>query len=122
MIRLVISIGSNKVDGEARVQAAIEWLRGLLSDCHVSHIYTTTACNGVGVDYFNAVLSGNYDGELIVIAPLIKRYEVKAGRIADDSKSVAIDIDVVISDDVVLREWDYNQRYFKIGYAVINNK
>ncbi len=122
MIRLVISIGSNKLDGEMRVDAAIGWLRGLLSGCVVSHIYVTAACNGVGADYFNAVLVGDYNGELSDIAQMIKCYEIEAGRVADDSKSVAIDIDVVMCDGNVLREWDFNQRYFKIGYAVINNK
>lgn len=122
MIKLVISIGSNKEDGDARVQAAIEWLCSLMSECQVSHTYTTPACNGVGGSYFNAVLVGCYDGELAVIEPMIKGYEISSGRVATDLKSVAIDIDLVMCDGIVLREWDYNQRYFKIGYAVIKSK
>lgn len=122
MIRLVISIGSNLCDGVERVEAAIEWLRGKLTACEVSHIYSTVACNGVGADYFNAVLIGDYDGELSAIEPMIKAYEVEAGRVKGDKRAVAIDVDVVMCDGEVLREWDYNQRYFKIGYMAINNK
>ncbi len=122
MIRLVISIGSNLCDGVERVEAAIEWLCGVLSACEVSNIYSTVACNGIGADYFNTVLMGDYDGEQSTISSMIKTYEIEAGRVKGDKQAVAIDVDVVMCDGEVLREWDYNQRYFKIGYMAINNK
>ncbi len=119
MIRLVVSIGSNMQDGAVRVQTAIVWLQHQLTSVQVSHIYATVACNGIGADYFNAVLVGDYDGTLTDIEPTIKGYEIQAGRKANDT-AVAIDIDIVMCDNQVLRQWDYNQRYFKIGYATIN--
>ena len=49
----------------------------------------------------------------------LKRYETEAGR-TDEARrrgEVAVDIDIVMMDDAIVRPRDAAQDYFKIGFS-----
>ena len=49
----------------------------------------------------------------------MKRWECEAGRVPR-SKSVPLDIDIVLFDGRIIRPRDYGQEYFKIGYRALD--
>ncbi len=123
MNKLVLSLGSNSSDCDSQIHKCIEWLNIKLDDFKVSHIYETPATNGKDRDYLNTVVLGSIDVEYEVALRLMKDYEIKNGRTVDSKKygSIPIDIDIVIWNDNILRENDFKQSYFQIGWLALNN-
>lgn len=118
---VVLSLGSNCVERSKMMSDCIDWLFDLLSNANVSKIYETKALNGVDNNYLNAVLSGYTKEEYNVLNEKIKQYEIECGR-TKESKSlgvIPIDVDIVILNDDVIRNNDYNQAYFQIGWNEI---
>jgi 2-amino-4-hydroxy-6-hydroxymethyldihydropteridine diphosphokinase len=114
---VVISVGSNVNYGN--VAKACGWLTTVLENAYCSRLYETPAVNGKGRPYVNAVISGYINSDLDQFNMILKEYEISAGR--DDSCRkagiVPIDIDIVVFKGEVIREWDYRQTFFKIGYS-----
>ena len=61
----------------------------------------------------------NCSQDMEELGALMKRWEREAGRIAH-SKSVPLDIDIVVFDGQVVRPRDFAQEYFKIGYRALD--
>lgn len=112
----VISLGSN-IDGSVGIiRETISRLCEIGDQIVVSELYQTPDISGSGVMYLNAVLKGRFalgDEEL---QRKCKEMESSLGRRPTGvSGEVAIDIDVVIFDGVVVRPVDYGRYYFTIG-------
>lgn len=123
MPTVVISIGSNYGDKESQVKKAIEWLKGFLQEFKVSDIYTTPCAMHQGQDYLNAVVTGKSGLDIELLNTELKDYERAAGRDDECRRKgrVPIDIDIVMSDGKILKEWDFRQQFFKKGYQQLLN-
>lgn len=123
MTRVVLSLGSNCGDRKKQLDDSINWLKAYLKDIEVSDIYETPCALHSGSSYFNCVLRGDLDLNLKKFDENIKEFERVSGRDNDcrNRGDVPIDIDIVIANDEILKEWDFRQNFFKIGFNMINS-
>jgi 2-amino-4-hydroxy-6-hydroxymethyldihydropteridine diphosphokinase len=121
MNHAVISAGSNTADNKVQINEAIKWLKSTLLNVKVSRVYSTRPLSNKGNDYANAVISGNCDDDYETINASLKRHEAECGRdeACKMSGNVPIDLDIVVWNGKVMREKDYNQDFFKIGWEEI---
>lgn len=115
---IVIGIASNTEDRSYQMEKATEALCRLFQQVNVSSVYETEAVNGDGTKYCNAVMSGlTRMGEEDTVAKL-KELEKEAGRTQTGAfeGKVPLDLDLVIWNGRIIRERDFEQRYFNIGY------
>lgn len=124
MVSLVLSVGSNTGDRRNSVTSAVEWLKKILIDFNCSDIYETPCVKMTGSHYMNCVVRGKFHGELSLLDNKIKDYEKAMGRdeISRSQNLVPIDIDIVIAEGEILREWDYNQKFFQQGFMKLKGK
>lgn len=124
MNRIVLSIGSNCCERELQMSNCIDMLSKLLIDIEVSHIYETPALNDVDNSYLNGVVKGGIQFEYDELKLKFKQYEKDCGRTPDSKKKgvIPIDIDIVIWNDEILKNQDFNQSYFQIGWKCLNSK
>lgn len=117
---ICVSVGSNADDAYEMVRSALKFLGQFMRGARVSTIYTTPAVNGCGLIYHNAVAIGMVDIPTERVVCLFKEWESENGRnreVADDGRCiVAIDLDVVMVNGVVVREKDFEREYFQRGY------
>lgn len=115
---MVLSLGSNFGDRKASVASSLEWLGNFIGDFRSSSIYETPCAVRKGPDYLNAVVCGEFSGTLDDLQYLLKKREADCGR--DESKKmrgeVPIDIDIVIADGKIIKEWDARQKFFIRGF------
>lgn len=118
MNRVVLSIGSNSLDCCNQMVAAFEWLKHILNEAVFSKIYETPALNGKDKNYLNAVVAGYLDEDFETARMIMKQYERDCGRTPESkvSGSIPIDIDIVMWNDEIVKESDYRQSYFQIGW------
>ena len=118
MVSVVISIGSNYGDRESNMKIALTWLEKELMQVKSSRIYETPCALKAGKPYLNAVISGFYQGDGFQLENLLKEKEREMGRNFQcrEKGDVPIDIDLVICDRVIKKEWDFRQKFFQIGY------
>lgn len=122
MISVVISIGSNCGDRKALVSEAIKWLCSILIQTEVSEIYETPCAKESGKPYMNAVIKGFFQGDGFQLEDLLKEKEHQMGRTSEcrDRGDVPIDLDIVIMDGEIVKNWDYRQKFFTLGYNQIS--
>lgn len=118
MNNIVISIGSNHRDRDVFVDQCIDFLRQRFSDVRVSATYVTPAANGRDADYLNAVAECQCADDHDRTKALLKLYETAHGRtpLSKSQGVVPIDIDIVMWNGEVLRQRDFDQNYFQIGW------
>ena len=118
MNNIVISIGSNHRDRDLYVEQCIDFLRQRFSDVRVSATYSTPADNGRDADYLNAVMAGQCTDDYDRTKALLKLYETAHGRtpLSKALGVVTIDLDIVMWNGEVLRQRDFDQKYFQIGW------
>lgn len=123
MISVVIGIGSNYGNRKVSILNAIEWLEKVLLQTKCSSVYETPCALKVGKPYMNVVIMGYYQGDGFQLDDLLKDKEREMGRTAELRKKgdVPIDMDIVIMDGEVVKDWDYRQKFFQIGYNEIAN-
>ena len=70
----------------------------------------------------NAVVSGKFEGTFDELDIILKNYEKEEGRDKQCRQrgEVPIDIDIVIAEETIIKEWDYRQKFFQIGFSEIN--
>ncbi|MDE7402577.1 MAG: 2-amino-4-hydroxy-6-hydroxymethyldihydropteridine diphosphokinase [Muribaculaceae bacterium] len=134
MNSIVVSIGSN-ISAE-NVRRCLTWLNERFTLIKSSSVYQTpqqhrdldittqaaTSNNNSEVRiYSNAVAIYNCNENLEELNIEFKKYEKEEGRTPEFKKTgiVPVDIDVVIFNGEIIRTWDYNQRFFKIGFKEI---
>lgn len=119
---VVVSLGSNCGDRRANVEAAIGFLKGLLSDIKVSTVYRTPPVGHKGSDYMNAVAAGFTRLDIARLDSLFKAYETEQGRDAEARalNLVPVDLDTVAADGRVLRPRDWSLGFFRRGWEEIS--
>lgn len=120
-VEVILSVGSNSGDRQSQVSAGAEWLKTLLSDTHISSIYSTGDCHGGPREYFNAVVRGMTSIDISILDNLCKEYEVSHGRTPEARRKgdVPIDIDIVVFNNQTIRSNDFCRDFFQIGYKQI---
>lgn len=125
MIKVLLSIGSNYGEREQNVSLAAKNLSKILFFFKESPVYET---EGAGLKsgmtrYYNCVVEGYFPRTLEELETLLKRMEKEAGRDATrrERGEVPLDIDIVVADSVILKEWDFKQQFFQYGYSFIQN-
>ena len=123
MISVVIGIGSNIGDREKNVSMAIRWLNTILIQVKCSEIYETPCAKQIGSPYINAVIKGFYEGDGMDLDEKLKYKEHQMGRTSECRQrgDVPVDIDIVIMNGDIVKEWDYRQKFFRIGYNQIES-
>ena len=122
MITVVLGIGSNCGDRVRNVEKAMDWLSTVLAVEEHSAIYETPCAKKIGRPYMNAVVSGKFEGTSDELDLILKNYEKEEGRDkrCRERGDVPIDIDIVIAEETIIKEWDYRQKFFQIGFSEIN--
>lgn len=113
-----LSIGTTLLDSET---AITQRLMAAFPSAELAAFYTTTDASGTSDKrYLNTVmrLESSLTHQQLVVRT--KQMERDAGRDRTIDE-VVLDIDVVVGNDLVLREKDYNRDYFKIGYRELRN-
>ncbi len=120
MADLWICIGSNLDDAPQRIADGVERLRHVVSDWVMCEPYLTPAepDNGVSPVYLNTVAQCRFEGDPSELVERIKEIERLCGRTRNDDK-VALDIDIVVIDDAIVRKRDFDREYFKKGYECV---
>ena len=116
MNKVALSISSNVPYGTDAIRTAAAWLRTLLCQFRISSTYSTKSRTAT---YCNAVAVGTCHNTADQLDQLFKAYELAHGRDAKARQEhvTPIDIDIVVFNGTVLREWDFNQQFFKIGWT-----
>lgn len=122
--QVVLSLGSNVPARHEMLMAGLVWLREHgLEGMRCSTLYTTPALHPGKPEYMNAVVAGSIALHRDALNAALKRYEATCGR-NDDMRCrglVPIDIDIVMWNGAVLRNQDFQQQFFQIGWTQINN-
>lgn len=123
MLSVVISIGSNCGDRRKNVEDGLRWLKTQLMQTRCSEIYETPCAMAMGCAYMNAVISGFYEGVGYELEDVLKLKEREMGRTKEcrERGNVPIDMDIVMENNEVVKEWDFRQKFFQIGYQQVIN-
>lgn len=119
----VICLGSNTLQRDATLAAAVAAL-GKISTTHVAtRPYACESYNGLGATYHNIVMSGSTHIDLDELVVLTKQLEVDAGRLPDSKTTgiMPLDVDIVVWNDEVISSDDYTRLHFIIGYNMLRN-
>lgn len=119
---VILCAGSNIEPRKENVEHCISWLNTVLQDAEYSDIYETPEIHGFGATYANAVIQGRISMEMSEFDHMLKKYEIISGRdeAARCRMEVPIDIDIVVWNGRVIREMDFRQSFFQIGYQILN--
>lgn len=120
-MRYIIVLGSNCGLREKAVKEATEFIASFCKVDFVTPVYESPDCLGTGHRYMNAVAAITSGLALETLTLRFKRYEEESGRTLRTRALglVPIDIDVVASEEEVLRPSDFHSSYFKEGYALL---
>lgn len=119
----IIGIGSNVVDRETFVTAAIEAIMSKFAGVSASEVYESDEYGkpDSGIKYCNAVVSGNSYISREELEAWLKEYEKEQGRteISDVEHKIYIDLDLVVWNNKILRPTDFERPYFNVGYRYL---
>ena len=100
-----------------RARSLRELILEALPEARLTEAMTSEDAKGSGRLYRNALLILDSREEPDVLARRMKELEERAGRIHTPGGEVALDLDVVLCDDQVLRPADYAAPYFQSLYC-----
>lgn len=122
MNNIVISIGSNAPGRNRLVEECIGFLKEKFPDARFSRVYNTAAANGRDADYLNAVMESTCRDDFDTVKTSLKLYEASQGRTPKSKASgvVPIDLDIVVWNGEVVRQRDFGQQYFQIGWKQLH--
>lgn len=115
-------MGSNTPDCRSRMAAALWWLRSVLTGMRVSGTYSTPELSGRFAPYLNCVVCGSTSLSAAALETMLKERERELGRTPADKEQgrVAIDLDLVIYGDAVVRPRELGRMHFQKGYGRLN--
>ncbi len=118
MNEAIISLGSNTVDREIKLSRAMDIIAGMVKSFTPPYIEDGQPYSN---PYLNIVAVIDTELEYSELYDLFKDIETKLGRVKAnrDDLPVAIDIDIVIFNDKVVRQRDYASAYFIKGLKIL---
>lgn len=105
--KVAIMIGSNTGDRKVHIDNAVAALREYVGDIIVTHDIDNRDFTGVGPDYLNRMISGTTLLPLSRLQTAVKEIETRLGRDRSNPAIVAIDIDIVVYDDTIIKPSEY---------------
>lgn len=117
----VLVIGSNYGDRINNVKKAIDFLGDRYEILNCSEIYESPDLLGTGVPYLNAVVEISISNDEDEVNRVLKKFETDSGRdtVRRSRGEVPVDIDIVIWNEKIRRQKDYESAYFLKGYEQI---
>lgn len=99
------------------------WLKKYIHNIRTSRIYSTRPISGIGENYLNAVLIGETELSIEDLNFQLKQYEKESGRTPESKikSQIPIDLDIVVYGNQIIRDKDFLQEFFQIGYQQIIN-
>ena len=114
--RCYIGVGSTRLDQEPRIRLLLEETFGK-KRLRFAPFYLTPEADAGKRQYLNSVAELRHNGSPDEIIALLKATETRAGRRPkEETDEVALDLDLVVMDDRILRPRDYDRSYFRIGF------
>lgn len=116
-----ILMASNS-DAEKNMAAAREYLKRVFPErIRFSAVVESKAVNSQGMEvlgaesYLNALCLAQSERPLDSVQSMLKTMETEIGRVRglEAKGQVAIDLDLVVWNDNVLRPWDVNQAFYR---------
>ena len=105
--KVAIMIGSNTGDRKVHIDNAVAALREYVSDIIVTHDIDNPDFTGVGPDYLNRLLRGYTTLPPDELKTALKAIETSLGRDHRNPALVAIDIDIVVYGDDIVKPSEY---------------
>lgn len=119
----LLCIGSNAPNAAALMARAEHWLEATFSGVVTSGLYSTAALNGVSPDYTNMIARVDTELTATEVTALGKAFEDSCGRRRDDrSAPVAMDVDLMMFNNVTLRPAEFSRSYFTRGMELLKKK
>ena len=117
----VLVIGSNYGDRIHNVKKAIDFLGDRYEILNCSEIYESPDLLGTGAPYLNAVVEISISNDEDEVNRVLKKFEADSGRdaVRRSRGEVPVDIDIVIWNEEIRRQKDYESAYFLKGYEQI---
>lgn len=105
MTRVYVSIGSN-IEREHNVRSGLAALRDDYGELIVSTVYESRAFGFAGDNFYNLVVGFDTDAEVHTVAATLQAIEDRHGRVRNGTRilSRTLDIDLLLFDDLVIRE------------------
>lgn len=114
--RYYIGIGSTQLEKEPDIRALLTDSFGR-RNIRISSFYTTEEEGSKARTYLNSVAELRHTGTPATLVTKLKGLEKKAGRKPkEETDDVALDLDLVVLDDQILRPQDFGHTYFQIGF------
>ena len=121
--KVILCLGSNMPEAATAVELAIRWLETILTDCRTTGPFATEpeGSDIAGRPYFNALVAGATTMDASQLISAAKEYERAHGRLPEhrSTGNVAIDIDLVIFDNVIVDDVNYRSAYFRKGMELL---
>lgn len=106
-IQVTIMLGSNTGDRKANLDNAVKALSGHVDRIAVTRDIDNPDFTGRGPDYLNRLLTGTTTLPLPGLKAALKETETVLGRDRATPRLVAIDIDIVVYDDEIVKPSEY---------------
>lgn len=117
----LICLGANTPDAPERLAAARDLLRGIGIIERETPVYESDPeYGGESVPYHNQLLWLSVTVGYETLANAAKNYQTVVRSLAQTAPLVAIDIDIVEWNGVILRPKDAQARYFRKGLSLVN--
>lgn len=116
---VTLCLGANKPPRHQNLQRALTLISEIfVGEPETSSVYETPSHSGFGAPYLNQVVRGRLRIPLPELEAYAKHIERMLGRTpaSKEKGDVPADIDLVIADDRIIRDFDFNARHFTIGY------
>lgn len=116
---VTLCLGANKSPRHQNLQRALTLISEIFVDApEISSVYETPSHSGFGAPYLNQVVRGRLRIPLSDFEVYAKHIERMLGRTPSSKEKgdVPADIDLVVADGEVIRDFDYNALHFTIGY------
>lgn len=114
MNHVIFSFSSNTTDREQKIHEAVEEIKALFPNIKISKAYSSAAFNGRDPEYMTVAATADTDLTLDQLTTFTKAMEWQIGRSIEDSKTglIAIDIDIIVYNRIVLKPRDLAQGPF----------
>ncbi len=105
MARVYVSIGSN-IDRDANIRGGVADLRSCFGELKLSRVYESASVGFDGDHFFNLVAAFDTDMDVQEVARILHEIEDEHGRTREGPRfsSRTLDIDMLLYDDLVLKE------------------
>lgn len=114
--RVSIMIGSNITGKSAIVAKASAEVASMLSDAVITGPLMNPDYTGIGLDYCNMLVAGRTVLGLDNLKKKYREIETRYGRQPGNKAEVALDIDIVVFADRIIKPKEYNSK----AYGILN--